>query len=113
MFVQERKEDGGGSDWERCIISKTWYTIRLMEGSEDGTKWILLYIPDDENEIYYMFQLCSCGTTELRVMVNYPQYVSPGMALADYSLHLVGSAMTRTPELNVLWVRRYITGEFI
>ena len=111
MFAREREGmDGQGSDWVRCIISKNWYTIRLMVDSGERAGWILLYIPDDENEIYYMLQKCACGRKELRVMVNYPMYNAPGTALADYNLHLVGSTLTRTPELNVLWVKRYING---
>ena len=83
----------------------------MMEGQKTCRGWTLLYAPDDENEIYYLVQQCPCGRKELRVMVNYPLYDSPGTALSDYNLHLVGSTFTRTPELNVLWARQYITGE--
>ena len=81
-----------------------------MEGPHNGQEWTLLYEPDDINEIYYVSKQCACGRKEIRVMVNYPLYNSPGVALADFGLHLVGSTFTRTPELNVLWAKQYITG---
>ena len=113
MFTGLRHTDGNGSDWERCVIEAAAYTIRVMESGSDATEWCLLYIPDDMNNLYYIYRSCLCGVRELKILVNYKEYTRPGKALPDNSLHLIGDTITRTPELNVLWARQYIRGKIV
>ena len=110
VFTGLRYADGRGSNWERCVLEGVFYTIRVLESGSTSTEWSLLYIPDNIDDIFYIYQSCLCGRRELRILVNYKDYNRPGIALPDYSLHLIGETITRTPELNVLWARQYIRG---
>ena len=95
---------------KRVLIRNTVYTVQLLGVKTSSSKLILLYKPDSDSQIYFLFHHCLCGRYELRVVTGYEHFQRPGTALPDFRMHLLGESLTYTPELNVLCSYQKIRG---
>ena len=110
--MTRQKQIGKDVDGSRVKLGSDWYELRMFEYISDK-EWTMLYNPDDPgvSDVFYLYSRCGCGQIQLRMIIGYPMFVTPGRGRANFQMHELGEGLTRTPSLNVLRSDTIIKGQ--